>query len=538
MKLIVIFLVVLINYEAHSIDVRIDPLVLTKEGLVRGQRAEDGDYSSFLGIPYARVDPAKPFGDNLPPENHEEIFNAYDGSSKCPQTEFYMGSTRHEGSLDCLKLNVYVPSIASSSNRLPVMVWIHGGGFNFGDAGSYHARDLVRHGIILVTINYRLGAYGFMCLDVPSVPGNQGLKDQFTALQWVKENIAVFGGDPNDVTLSGQSAGGASVDFHIYSPHERLFNKAIIQSGTSQSDGIFVEGDESAAIKLASHLGFDTDDTNQALDFLGSAAPRLVTAAAFDLKLLLVPCKERSFSGIRNFIENDPYSFSAPAKLRNLPVLIGHTDKEIFNTLVALENTDEMGNYFYDTLSNIFNLEEEELNEASDTVRHFYIGDKAISKSVFLELEACVSDFFANHPTQRTITKYLQQGAAPIYQYVFSYVGRSAYKNYPGVGASHSEELQYLFSLDSEVEFSEEDQLVADRITSLWANFVKYGNPTPDKSDLVPLIWEPVSTSTRPYLEIGSNLRMDSRIYNNRMAFWDLFYITYGKHHKLIPDCE
>lgn len=386
-----------------------------------------------------------------------------------------MGAARHEGSLDCLKLNIYVPSAASSSNRLPVLVWLHGGAFTFGSAGEYNGRDLVRHNIIVVTVNYRLGPYGFFCLDVPTVTGNQGLKDQLAALQWIKNTISIFGGDANNITLAGQSAGAASADFHIFSTHERLFNKVILQSGTSQVDGLFVEGDESAAIKLSAYLGFTTDDTNQALSFLSTAAPNLVTGAAYDLKLHLVPCRERSFGGIENFIVGDPYTFSAPTKLRNLPVMIGHTDKESFSTLIALGDTTNVGDIFYKTIESYFNLEKEEHLEASNIVRHFYIGDKPISKNVFSELEACSSDFFANHPVQRTISKYLQQGASPIYQYVFSYTGRNPLQNFTGVGASHNEDLQFLFPSGFITDISEQDQLVIDRMTTLWANFVKYG---------------------------------------------------------------
>lgn len=383
---------------------------------------------------------------------------------KCPQAST---SSIGEELLDCLRLNIYVPSEASSRNPLPVLVWIHGGDFISGSAGDYGVRNLVRHGVVIVTINYRLGPYGFMCLDIPAVPGNQGLKDQFQALRWIRNNIASFGGNQYNVTISGQDAGAASVLFHLYSNNEKYFHKVISESGTPQTERMFVNADVEAAIKLSEYLGFNTTNTEEAIQFLSRCSPELVVGAAVELDLGLKPCRERSFSGINNIIPDDPYLMSNKMKLKNTPILIGNTEEERHILSADYFNSDP----FYDKIHNHFHLDEEHLKVAAKNVRHFYIGDKVISSEDTLDLKKFESDFDFNHPLHRTVSRLLEQNAKPIYQYIFNYVGDTE-----ADGAVHSAELNYLFELAGvSTQKNEQDQLVIDRMTTLWTNFIKYG---------------------------------------------------------------
>ncbi|KOB69445.1 Uncharacterized protein OBRU01_14496 [Operophtera brumata] len=133
------------------------------------------------------------FQPSVPHPEFDGIFEANDDSHICPQIEEFNRTLA--GDLDCLRLNIFVPPTASPTNKLPVLVWIFGGRFELGFYGRllYGPKFLVRHDIILVTINYRVGPYGFMCLNIPEVPGNQGLKDQLMALRWLHENIEAFG---------------------------------------------------------------------------------------------------------------------------------------------------------------------------------------------------------------------------------------------------------------------------------------------------------------------------------------------------------
>ena len=209
-----------------------DPLtVKTAQGTVHG--AETGAMRHFLGIPYAQP----PVGDlrwvaPQAPASFTATRDATAFGAHCPQPE--AAPTNYSGSEDCLFLNVYTPKTAGAH---AVMVWFHGGAFYFGRSESYDPARLVAQDVVVVTVNYRLGALGFLAhpalKDGDGSSGNYGLLDQVAALRWVKANIASFGGDPNNVTIFGQSAGGASVLSHLASTGASagLFHKAIVESG-------------------------------------------------------------------------------------------------------------------------------------------------------------------------------------------------------------------------------------------------------------------------------------------------------------------
>src|SRR6516165_7539522 len=220
-----------------------DPVVVTQQGRVGG--VEKSDVREFLGIPYA----APPIGDLRwkPPQIHApwpDVLDATMFRGHCAQRSSATGTP--STSEDCLFLNVYVPNGADDGahqNRTPhlraVMVWIHGGNLTIGESDDFDGRTLATIGdVIVVTINYRLGALGFLAhpaltAESPDhASGNYGIMDQQFALQWVQRNIIAFGGDPNKVTIFGQSAGGLSVLSHLASPRAAgLFHRAIVQSG-------------------------------------------------------------------------------------------------------------------------------------------------------------------------------------------------------------------------------------------------------------------------------------------------------------------
>jgi para-nitrobenzyl esterase len=221
------------------------PLVFTFSGLVRGSVSSAG-IREFLGIPYA----AAPIG-NLrwhPPVSHAPWFAPLEATkfaNHCPQPASPFGQA--SVTEDCLFLNIYTPDSAVFSGPRPVMFWIHGGALVFGESDDYDPTALVKDGVIVVTINYRLGALGFLAhpafADEKTDPasdgnfatgsaGDYGLMDQQLALRWVRDNILFFGGDPLNVTIFGESAGGLSVFSQLASPpSQHLFHKALIESG-------------------------------------------------------------------------------------------------------------------------------------------------------------------------------------------------------------------------------------------------------------------------------------------------------------------
>jgi len=211
-----------------------DPVVTTGQGQLRG--AEKNGVLSFKGIPYA----AAPFGANRfaapqPAPEWEGVRDALEYGPTCPKGPYpdFIAPLLVEPEIpgeDCLNLNVWTPAL--DGDPRPVLVWIHGGGFTNGSGAvsTYDGTRFARDGIVFVSINYRLGADGFLLLE--DAPANRGLLDQIAALRWVRENIAAFGGDPQAVTIAGESAGAMSVTTLLSMPvAEGLFQRAIAQSG-------------------------------------------------------------------------------------------------------------------------------------------------------------------------------------------------------------------------------------------------------------------------------------------------------------------
>lgn len=237
--------------------------VSTEQGLVRGKPATGAEVCTWKGIPYA----APPLGElrfraTQPPKTHPGILDSYEFGPACPQTTSpFSGGESQSYSEDCLTLNIWRPQ---KPGKYPVMVWIHGGAFTLG-SGSYDmyngAKLAELKDVVVVTINYRLGALGFLSLseladeDPDRSTGNYGILDQVQALIWVNQNISQFGGDPGNVTIFGQSAGGMSVCTLLVSPLAKgLFQRAIPMSGAcdvvGKKEAAYAQG-----VKLAKKLG-------------------------------------------------------------------------------------------------------------------------------------------------------------------------------------------------------------------------------------------------------------------------------------------
>jgi para-nitrobenzyl esterase len=237
---------------------RARPLVAqTESGPVRGVGTPEGH--AFLGIPFAAppIGPLR-FSAPSPPATWSTVRDATRAGPICPQASLPGAGRQSE---DCLNLNVYAPSDAASNHPRPVMVWLYGGGFSGGDNVTYDPSRLAqRRGVIVVSPNYRVGAFGFLAHPALRGPGEgaYGLLDQQAALRWVARNIAGFGGDPGNVTLFGESAGGWSVCYQLAAPGARgLFQRAIIQSGACASplSTVSVDDAEAGGVRMALALG-------------------------------------------------------------------------------------------------------------------------------------------------------------------------------------------------------------------------------------------------------------------------------------------
>ncbi|KAL1396196.1 hypothetical protein pipiens_001254 [Culex pipiens pipiens] len=255
-----------------------------------------GPFNAFIGIPYAKP-PTEELRFSNPVRNEPWkrgiVYNATEDKPMCVQKNDLLPNAKVSGEEDCLYLNVYQPMVHSSSKTpLPVMVYIHGGGFFAGGAspsiiGPEYFMDTRR--VILVTFQYRLGVFGFLSTGDEVAPGNFGLKDQVMALRWVKHNIASFGGNPDLVTIFGQSAGGASVHMHMISPmSDGLFSRAIVMSGNAIAPwNIPTEDPLSLAQRQAEAVGIaqvDKLSTKQLVDALRNVDANVLSESIDKLK--------------------------------------------------------------------------------------------------------------------------------------------------------------------------------------------------------------------------------------------------------------
>ena len=223
--------------------------VKTAQGKVQGKTINEGKVKAFLGLPYA----APPVGDLRwkapePPAKWKDLHDGMHYGARCFQGYVFADMVFQDAgpSEDCLYLNVFTPASAKAGSKLPVMFWIHGGGYTGGSASEprHNGDFLPLKGVVLVTINYRLGVFGFLATsdlakEAGGPTGNYGLLDMVAALQWVKANIAQFGGDPGNVTIFGESAGSFAVStLMAAAPAQGLFQKAIGESGAAFSDAL------------------------------------------------------------------------------------------------------------------------------------------------------------------------------------------------------------------------------------------------------------------------------------------------------------
>ena len=446
-----------------------DPLkVKTDQGETQGKTINNGKVRAFLGLPYA----APPVGDLRwhapePPGKWTGVRDATRYGARCHQAQIYSDMVFQDGgpSEDCLYLNVFTPADAKLNSKLPVMFWIHGGGYSGGSGSEprHNGDFLPTKGVVLVTINYRLGVLGFLVTselakEADGAAGNYGLEDMVGALRWVRSNIAGFGGDPGNVTIFGESAGSFAVSTLMASPlAQGLFQKAIGESGaefpnTQPMDSITAREKRDEA--WAASLG-----ANTLAELRAMPAEALIEAGRkpgapdftpiVDGRLLTQPVPET-------------YALGAQA---HVPLLAGWNRDE--NLGVSAGMTAEKWkswarDHFGDRAGELLRLYSGETDE--QTVR------SAIDFS---------SDTWIALGTWKWIEAHRRTGEAPVYRYHFELPAPPS-KFHPGSFAFHSHDIEYVFgTLDTRpgAVFRPEDRRLSDQIMTYWTNFARTGNP-------------------------------------------------------------
>jgi para-nitrobenzyl esterase len=453
-------------------------------GLVEGAAGADPSIRVYKGIPFA----APPVGDLRWQAPHPVVpwagvRKATEFGARCMQSPIYPDMIfRDQGpSEDCLYLNVWTPS-KSAKERLPVMVWIYGGGFQAGSASEprQDGEHLAKKGVIVVSLNYRLGVFGFFAhpeLTKESghnASGDYGLLDQVAALEWVKKNIAAFGGDPSKVTIFGESAGSFSVSALVASPLTKgLFQRAIGESGAFFSLGDGPLGQKSLADAERSGAEFGASIGAKSVAELRAKSAADVLQAA---------TKAGGFRFAPNtdgyFLPEDVPAIYAQGKQNHVDLLAGWNHDEV-RAFVILAKQKPTAQSFSDQMRKRY-------KDNADAALKSY---PATSDDVALESAATfASDSFIGYSTWKWIEMEYKTGNSTVYRYSFDkappvpadYKLNGMPATAKDVGARHAGEIEYVFgALKSapNVPWEPGDWKLSDVMMSYWSNFAKTGDP-------------------------------------------------------------
>lgn len=458
-----------------------DAQVRTTAGVVKGSSSGGAKgIRTFLGIPYAKP----PVGDLRwrapePPASWSGERDATKFAPRCMQAPIYSDMIfRDELSEDCLYLNVWTPA-RNANEKLPVMVWIYGGGFQAGSASEprQDGERLAGKGVVVVSMNYRLGVFGFYAnpeLTAESshhASGNYGLLDQAAAIRWVHDNIAAFGGDPGNVTIFGESAGSFSVSAQMASP----LNKGMVHKAIGESGAFF-------SATLAAPMLSSAEERGKALlTRAGVSSVGALRAIPGDSLLKIVTSTQgMSFGPIVDgyFLPRPVPEIYAAGDQLHIPLLAGWNEDEVrgMATLAAVRPTTES---FTQRVKSQF-------GENADAVLAAY---PAPTDSAAVEAMAALSsDQFISHGTWRWLEAHRRTAEVPVYRFLFArdipippgQMANGRPVTARDVGARHAGEIEYVFgALNSvpKVTWEPADRALSELMMSYWSNFAKTGNP-------------------------------------------------------------
>ncbi|KAF2883617.1 hypothetical protein ILUMI_22551 [Ignelater luminosus] len=557
MLLHITIIINLLNYLSCS-DISA-PETRIPQGVLRGQfltTSNNRKISAFTAIPYAeppvgdlRFEPAQA------PSPWKGILNASQPHPICPQMVDILGGVNGtpQGDEDCLYLNVYTPQLEFNNSKpsrlLPVMVFIHGGSLYYGsaDRSQYNPTHLLNKDIVLVIPNYRLGPLGFLSTGDAVVPGNNGLKDQNFAINWTKQNIEHFGGDPDRITLFGQSSGGVSTHMHMLSPLSKDLIKGVIsQSGVAVAASDLDPNNRTLrnTLKLAASFNCSTASSEEMVKCLRKADVYEITQRqhAFygwrtDPVTPFRPVIEKGIEGA--FLPAHPAEIIKSGQAAKVPFMTGVTTEDgaalspgFFHDPTTIEDF----NAKFDTVAKyVFLYSDTSPNPDYVTaqIKSYYFKNQTLTNNSFTKdalTDVCTDSCFLSGANEavRLHTKYTTQ---PVYFYAFGYRGAISYSELFGdssydYGVAHQDELLYIFdpkNLFPNYEPTDTDKGMVEILTTLWTNFAATGNPTPTTDATIPLKWEPVKSENIEYYLIKNvtDLTMKERLYWDRISFWD-----------------
>jgi len=497
------------------------PIIETTLGPVEGTRCEG--HERFRGIPFA----APPVGElrfaaPAPAEAWADVLDATEYSASAHQPESALpGMKVGPQSEDCLYLNVYTPS--ADGGRRPVMVWIHGGGFVTGGACQdlYEGGPIVERGdIVLVTINYRLGILGY--LDLPELEGasaNAGQLDQIAALEWVRDNIDRFGGDPGNVTIFGESAGGMAVSTLLAMPGARgLFHKAIAQSGAANT----CHGRETAG-RIADVWLAELGLTRETAAELRSVAPEEIIQAQLASEAKLVDVRDfLSSSPIVDgeTLPENPLSAVRSGAASDIPLLIGTTRDEwrLFEMPSLMKDLDR------DRIAKRIGRVISDAKRVGELIDHYAAARKQdpsnIEDAKFI-YSAIQTDRIFRVPAIRLAEAHTEHQPAT-WMYLFTWASPARRGE---LGSCHAVEIPFVFgTLDAPgmARFSgagPEAERLACRTMDAWIAFARSGKPGhPEIPE-----WTPYETGRRATMQLDDEIELVEAPMDAERAAWDIF---------------
>lgn len=442
------------------------PNVHLKSGRIAGKLVDGVE--QFLGIPYARPPVGKlRWQRPLSVHSWQGTKQTTEFGPSCMQNPVKEDSTPvpPKFSEDCLTANVWRPH--QHQGKLPVMVWIHGGGFTNGGSASpvYNGQQFAKQGVIFISFNYRLGRLGFFAhpsLTNNMFHGNYGLMDQIKLLRWVQDNIMFFGGDPNNITVVGESAGGYSIHALLTGNYSRnLFNKAIIESGGGRFNlnrNLSWAMAEQQGVNFAKQHGI-TGDGEKALKKLRQLSPKAVTGK---VNMFNMGYYRSTYSGPMNdghIIARNPQRSYKSGNFSHVPLLVGANTADLGFVRHPLKSRDQVFKLWFDQLAS--------------QARQAYKNVKSVN-----DLQQLIARQMIMIEPARFVAQQWEKQDVPVWEYRFSYVANTKEKQWPG--AIHASEIPYVFntlsaSYGSQV--TQRDQKMAHLMHKYWTNFAKTGNP-------------------------------------------------------------
>ena len=502
-----------------SDDQPADPTVVKlADGPIKGSLTSSGAGRQFLGIPYAKP----PVGDLRwkPPQKPapwQDVRDATQFGKRCAQLMSATLQNAASNDEDCLYLNVWTP-MPAPQQRLPVMVWIHGGGNVNGSAsepvpflktGVFYSGQLLaeNHGVIVVSMNYRLGVFGFfghpdLWADSGS-SGNQGLLDQQLAFEWVQDNIAKFGGDPGNVTIFGESAGSFDVCMHVAAPSNAgMFHRAISESGGCTTRMRTKTEAETAGVAFAADLGCTGPDTlaclrgKAAADIM--ATPDVASSDDFGPEVDTL------------FLPDQPRALYDAGKVVKVPYLLGSNTDE--GTLFLPDTKPTTQDDYLAALTQMFGA-----NGAAAVADHYPVTADATPSVATAALARVIGDSRLVCPTLDSATRMAKTGA-PVYMYNFDIPVPDSIA--PGLGATHGSELTFVFGTSPLFAADPAGKAASDLMQRYWTNFARTGNPNAGADPNWPAFTE--SANVRINFGLTPSIVNDFRA--PECMFWDTTY--------------